>query len=53
MGVTNPSFNPVCLGPNGAPLGLPGVTDPSRVQLDQSFIHRKPEICSPGCSPTT
>jgi hypothetical protein len=29
LGVTNPAFNPVCLGPNGQALGLPGVTDPS------------------------
>jgi hypothetical protein len=29
LGLTNPTFNPVCLTPDGQPLALPAVTNPS------------------------
>lgn len=39
LGVTNPLFNPVCLGPGGQPLGLPGVTNPNECSaVNPSYI---------------
>lgn len=29
LGITNPTFNPVCLDASGAPLPLPGITNPT------------------------
>lgn len=39
MGITNPLYNPVCLGPGGEALALPGVTNPNQCSaVNPSYV---------------
>ena len=50
MGVTNPAFNPVCLGPGGIPLLLPNVTDPTQCAAGSPGAVPNPKLL-PGLVP--
>jgi hypothetical protein len=50
LGITNPALNPVCLGPAGAPQGLPGVTDTAACSLVDPAFYANPALL-PGLLP--
>ena len=50
LGVTNPLFNPVCLGPGGIPLALPSVTNPSQCSVVNPAYAANPRLL-PGLVP--
>ena len=50
LGVTNPGFNPVCLGPGGVPLALPSVTNPSQCSAINPAYTANPRLL-PGLVP--
>ena len=50
LGVTNPAFNPVCLGPGGAALALPGVINASECSVINSAYYANPNLL-PGLIP--
>ncbi len=50
LGVTNPLFNPVCLGPGGIPLALPSVTNPSQCSAINPAYAANPRLL-PGLVP--
>ena len=50
LGITDPTFNPVCLGPGGIALGLPGVTDPTTCSAINPAYYGNPNL-RPGLVP--
>ncbi|HYL35487.1 MAG TPA: TonB-dependent receptor [Bryobacteraceae bacterium] len=44
LGVTDPLFNPVCLGPSGEPLALPGILDPGQCSLSNPAYAANPHL---------
>lgn len=50
MGVTNPGFNPVCLDSSGAPLLLPGITNPAACKTVNPAYRPNPGLL-PGLIP--
>jgi hypothetical protein len=50
LGVTDPAFNPVCLGPAGQPLGLPGISDPAQCGAINPTYVANPKLL-PGLVP--
>ncbi len=50
MGVTSPTFNPVCLGPGGTPLALPGVTQAAECTVINDSYYANPNLL-PGLVP--
>ena len=50
MGITNSTFNPVCLGPGGAPQALPDVTDPAQCSSVNPGYYPNPNL-RPGLVP--
>jgi hypothetical protein len=50
LGITDPAFNPVCLGPGGTPLGLPGVSDPASCGAYHTSYYGNPNL-RPGLVP--
>jgi carboxypeptidase family protein/TonB-dependent receptor-like protein len=50
LGVTNPAFNPVCLGPGGVALALPTVTNPSECSVINPLYVANPHLL-PGLVP--
>ena len=50
LGVTSPAFNPVCLGPGGAALALPGVINASECSVINAAYYPNPNLL-PGLVP--
>jgi hypothetical protein len=50
LGITDPTFNPVCIGPGGVALGLPGVTDPTTCSAINPAYYGNPNL-RPGLVP--
>jgi hypothetical protein len=50
LGITSPSFNPVCLTASGSPLGLPGITNPSQCSTINPTYVGNPNLL-PGLVP--
>ena len=50
LGVTSPTFNPICLGPGGGALTLAGVADPSQCSVINSTYYPNPTLL-PGLVP--
>jgi hypothetical protein len=50
FGVTDPDYNPVCLGPTGEALLLPGVTNPDQCSIQNPAYTANPNL-QPGLVP--
>jgi hypothetical protein len=50
LGITNPLFNPICVGPGDQPLALPGVTETSQCSLINPLYVANPTLL-PGLVP--
>jgi len=50
LGITDPTFNPVCLDAQGDPLALPGITNPAQCSSVSPAYHSNPDL-HPGLVP--
>jgi hypothetical protein len=44
LGITDSSFNPICVGPAGQPLALPGIKDPTQCALSNTGLAPNPGL---------